>query len=483
MPEKPGFEVVIVGSGFSGLCMAIRLKQAGMQDFVILERDAEFGGTWRVNQYPGCCCDVPSHLYSFSFAQNPHWTRKFARRDELWAYTQALVQQFGLGAHIRTGSALLGAEFDAGSNQWQLQTASGSLSAKSLVLATGPLSQPALPDLPGLQNFTGKRFHSAQWDHGWDFTGKRVAVIGTGASSIQIIPQLVKQVAQLDVYQRTAPWVLPRPDRAISAVERWLYRHVPLLQNLYRGLIYTSFEMHRLAFGKYRGITRVMRWAGLFNIRRAIKDPLLRAKVTPGFTPGCKRVLLANDYYPALALPQTEVITSPVREILPTAIVDADGVERAVDAIIFATGFDVEHNLGAVDVRGRDGVRLADVAQGGLEAYKGITLPGFPNLFMIAGPNTGLGHNSMIYMIESAVEYVLQAVQLLRRRPTLELKPGMCEAYNREIQQRLQATVWNSGCKSWYLSGQGKNYTLWPGFTFEYRRITRRFDADAYIGD
>ena len=475
--------VVIIGSGFSGLCMAIRLKQAGIDDFVILERDAQFGGTWRVNDYPGCGCDVPSHLYSFSFAPNPNWSRKFARRDELWAYTRSLVQQFDLARHIRTNSALISARFDEPTAQWQVQTASGGMRCKSLVSAIGPLSQPRMPDLPGLAEFTGKTLHTAQWDSGWDARGQRVAVIGTGASSIQLIPQLVDKVARLDVYQRTAPWILPRMDRAISAPERWLFKRLPLLQKLVRGWIYCTFEMRLLAFAKYRSLTTVMRWAGMFNIRRGIKDPLLRAKVTPNFIPGCKRVLLANDYYPALAQPQVEVIPLAVQAIRANAVVDAHGQAREVDAIIFATGFDVEHAVASLNLQGRNGQTLAGVAQGGLEAYKGVALPGFPNFFMIAGPNTGLGHNSMIYMIESAVEYVLQAVQLLRQTPTLEVKSQVSHTYNQQIQYRLQGTVWNSGCKSWYLSASGKNYTLWPGFTFEYRRITRQFDRDAYLAD
>lgn len=476
-------EVLIIGSGFSGLCMAIRLKQAGIDDFVILERDAQFGGTWRVNDYPGCGCDVPSHLYSFSFAPNPDWRRKFARRDELWAYTRSLVQQFDLASHIRVNSALISARFDEASGQWLVQTASGELRCKSLVGAIGPLSQPRLPDLPGLAGFTGKILHTAQWDHGWDSRGQRVAVIGTGASSIQLIPQLVDKVAHLDVYQRTAPWVLPRIDRAISAPERWLFRQVPLLQKLVRGWIYCNFEMRLLAFAKYRSLTHIMRWAGMFNIRRGIKNPLLRAKVTPNFIPGCKRVLLANDYYPALAQPNVELIPLAVQSIRGNAVVDAQGVAREVDAIIFATGFDVEHAVASLHLQGRNGQSLATVAQGGLEAYKGVALPGFPNFFMIAGPNTGLGHNSMIYMIESAVEYVLQAVQALRQTRTLEVKSQVCRNYNQTIQYRLQDTVWHSGCKSWYLSASGKNYTLWPGFTFEYRRITRQFDRDAYLSD
>ncbi len=481
--DVPEVEVAIVGSGFSGLCMGIKLKQAGIENFVILEKDAVFGGTWRVNNYPGAACDVPSHLYSFSFAQNADWSRKFPLQSELLTYTEQVVENYDLMRHIRLDSALEGADYDEGKGYWRVRTCQGEFTTKSLVFATGPLSPPGEAEVAGLENFRGKMFHSAQWEHDYDLRGKRVAVIGTGASAVQFIPEIVKQVAQLDLYQRTPPWVIPRPDRAISAFERWMLRRVKPLQALYRGLTYLHYESRYLAFAKWPILMRAIEWKARRHIARQIpNDPALRKKVTPTYTAGCKRLLLTSDYYLSLARSNAEVLIDGIREVRADSVVTGAGEERPVDAIIFATGFDVEHALGSIVVRGRGGRLLSDAAQGGLEAYKGTALAGFPNLFMITGPNTGLGHNSMIYMIESNVRYVVQAIRTVREQglQSLEVKPEVSRKYNDAIQKRLQGTVWSSGCKSWYLTESGKNNTLWPGFTFEYRSITRSFDHAAY---
>jgi cyclohexanone monooxygenase len=481
---EPDFEVVVIGSGFSGLCMGIKLKQAGIVRFAILEKDAVFGGTWRVNHYPGAACDVPSHLYSFSFAQNAGWSRKFPSQAELLAYTERVAHDFGLLPHIQLDSALQSARFDEAQGWWRLRTLRGEITARSLVLAAGALSRPAPPVLPGLDRFQGKVFHSAQWDHGYSLAGKRVAVIGTGASAIQFVPEIAPQVAQLDLYQRTAPWILPRPDRAITRGERWLLHYFPPLRQIYRGLNYVQYESRYLAFGKFPRLMWVAEAQALRHMRRQIPhDAALRASLTPDYRAGCKRLLMSNDFYPALTRANVALHTGGVAEVRAHGVVDADGCERPADAIIFATGFDVAHALGAAEVRGRGGLLLSEAARGGLEAYKGAAAPGFPNMFMITGPNTGLGHNSMIYMIESNVHYVVAALLAMRKQGwrALEVKADVNAAYNRRLQQRLRGTVWSSGCKSWYLGSGGKNSTLWPGFTFEYRRITRRFDAVNYL--
>jgi cation diffusion facilitator CzcD-associated flavoprotein CzcO len=480
----PEVEVAIIGSGFSGLCMAIRLKQQGMDNFVILEKDALFGGTWRVNHYPGAACDVPSHLYSFSFAQNADWSRKFPQQWELLRYTENLVRDYDLLPHIRLDAALTSADFDEAGGCWRLRTSNNTFTAKSLVIATGALSLPAIPRIAGLESFQGRMFHSAEWQHDYDLSGKRVAVIGTGASAIQFIPEIAGKVAQLDVYQRTPPWVMPRPDRAISAIEKWLLQHVRPLQSLYRGMTYLQYEMRLVIFAKLPSLARPIRHLALRHIKKQIPhDPELRRKVTPDYTLGCKRILLMSDYYPALARDNVTLLTGGVAEVRAHGVVGSDGVERPVDAIIFGTGFDVQHALGALPVRGRGGKLLSEVAQDGLEAYKGATVAGFPNFFMITGPNTGLGHNSMIYMIESGVNYLIDAIGMIRKQGlhSLEVKPQVQADYNRGLQRRLHGTVWDSGCKSWYLTKGGKNNTLWPGFTFEYRRITRHFDAANYL--
>lgn len=480
----PDVEVAIVGSGFSGLCMGIRLRQQGIENFVILEKDAVFGGTWRVNNYPGAACDVPSHLYSFSFAQNAAWSRKFPQQSELLRYTEKLVEDYDLLRYIRLDTALVAADFDEEKGYWLVRTSKGGFSAKSLVIATGALSRPVIPHISGLENFQGRIFHSAQWQHDYDLAGKRVAVIGTGASAIQFVPEIVKKVAQLDLYQRTPPWVLPRPDRAISRFEQRLLHRVKPLQWLYRGLTYVLYEMRLVAFAKLPLLLHLIQPLARRHIRKQIPhDAGLRRKVTPDYALGCKRILLMNDYYPALARSNVAVLTDGIAEVRAHSVVGRNGEERVVDAIIFGTGFDVQHTLGAIEVRGRGGSLLSAAAAHGLEAYKGATLAGFPNYFMITGPNTGLGHNSMIYMIESGVNYVVRAIAMMRQQGlhSLEVKAQVQAEYNRVLQRRLHGTVWDSGCRSWYLTKDGKNNTLWPGFSFEYRQITRRFDAANYL--
>ncbi|GGC68563.1 flavin-containing monooxygenase [Undibacterium terreum] len=474
-------EVIIIGSGFAGLCMAARLKRAGIDDFLILEKDKEFGGTWRVNHYPGCACDVPSHLYSFSFLQNPEWTRKYAPQNELLDYTCRAAKELGLMPHLQLDTALLSADYDEEAGLWRLHTSRGELSAKNLVAGMGALGRPSIPNLPGLENFQGKIFHSQQWDHSYALKDKRVAVIGTGASAIQFVPEIAPEVAQLDLYQRTPPWVLPRPDRAISNAERWLLRHVKASQWAYRALNYARNEWRYVAFGKPTLMLATQKLA-LGYLRKQIRDPELRRKLTPDYVMGCKRILLSNDYYPALARPNVTVHTSGIREIRAGSIIDKDGHERPADALIFATGFDLERVLGPLELRGRGGISLQQAYQNGLDAYKGTSLHGFPNFYMITGPNTGLGHNSMIYMIESAVDYVLQAILSMQKQniKSLEVKEAAAIDYNRHIQQKLKGTVWSSGCKSWYLNSRGKNLTIWPGYTFEYRRLMKKFDVDNY---
>ena len=475
-------EVVIVGSGFAGLCMGVRLKQAGIDDFVILEQGREIGGTWRDNRYPGCACDVPSHLYSFSFAQNPAWSRKYPRQGELLAYTREVADRFGLVPHVRLGAGLLAARWDQTAGLWRLQTAAGERTATTLVLGLGALGRPAYPQLRGLADFTGKTFHSARWDHDYDLHGKRVAVIGTGASAIQFVPEIAGQVARLDLYQRTPPWIMPRPDRAISPTEQWLMRHLPGYQQLFRGLLYVQHEARVLGFVIDPRIMNLARIVATRHIHRQIADPVLRRKVTPDYTIGCKRILVMNDYYPALTRPNVDVITDGIREVTPTGIITTTGELREVDAIIFGTGFAVADPLGGVPIAGLGGRDLhAHWQAEGVTAYRGCTIAGFPNLFMIAGPNTGLGHSSMIYMIESAVNYAVDAVKTLRTGlRAVDVRPEVQRAYNQRLQRRLARAVWASGCKSWYLGPDGHNFTLWPGFTFEYRWATRRFDREHY---
>ncbi|NHZ41460.1 flavin-containing monooxygenase [Massilia aquatica] len=476
----PEFEVIVIGSGFGGLCAGVRLKQAGIDNFVILEKDKDFGGTWWVNTYPGCAVDIPSHLYSFSFAPNARWTRRFAGQDELLAYTRSVVRDFGLAPHLRLGTAFEGAQFDEEGGYWLVRTSAGEMSTRSVISAPGALSRASIPALPGLADFAGPAFHSSRWDHAVDLRGKRVAVIGNGASAIQFIAHIAPQVAQLDVYQRTPQWIMPRPERMIGPRERSLLARAAPLRLAYRALNYLLYESRAPLFLYTPRLLALPQWVARRHLARQVADPLLRRQLTPDYKMGCKRVLMANDFYPALMRPNVRLITDSISQVSANGIATTGGAERAADVIIFATGFEVERVLNAVDVRGRAGKRMfAD----SLEAYKGCTVAGFPNYFTIVGPNTGLGHSSMIYMIEAGVNYAVDAIQIIRARKLLsvEVKEEVQRAWNERMQRKLRGGVWSSGCKNWYLDGKGRNYAIWPGFTFAYRWATRRFDIGNYV--
>ena len=474
--------IAIVGSGFAGLGLAIKLRAAGIEDFVVLDRADDVGGTWQANTYPGCQCDVPSHLYSFSFAPNPGWSRTYSRQPEIWDYLRGLVDRFGLRGHIRCGHELQAATWDEAAGRWLVETSQGAWLAHVLVDATGPLSHPQVPKIAGLETFEGAVFHSAQWDHAHDLDGERVAVIGTGASAIQFVPRIAKRVGQLHVYQRTAPWILPHTDRPTTRFERRLYKLVPPAQRAVRASVYWARESFALGFVTDERFMIGAERIAASHLRKQVRDPELRRKLEPAFRLGCKRVLLSNHWYPALTRPNVELVTDPIREIRGTTIVSADGSAREVDTIIFATGFHVTDPPTMKLVRGRDGVRLSERAAAGVQAYVGATVTGLPNFFKLIGPNTGLGHNSMIFMIESQLRYVMDALRVMDEQAiaTFEVRPEAMAAYNARIQSKMQDTVWMSGCASWYLDADGRNTTLWPDFTFRFRRRTRRFDTGAY---
>jgi cation diffusion facilitator CzcD-associated flavoprotein CzcO len=383
-------QVAIVGTGFSGLGMAIRLKQAGVEDFVLFEKDDEVGGTWRDNTYPGAACDVPSHLYSFSFAPNPDWSRSFSEQPEIQRYLVDTADRFGIRPSIRFGHRVVEARWDEDRDLYRIETSRGVYHARFLVAGMGPLSAPSIPSLPGLEAFEGTAFHSARWDHQHDLTGERVAVVGTGASAIQFVPQIQPKVAELRLFQRTPPWIEPRIDRDITRLERWLFRRFPFTQRLARAGIYWSRESLAVGMTRRRGLLKGLELIGRIQLRRQVKDPELRRRLTPNYTIGCKRILISNDYYPALSQPNVEVVTSGISEVGPSWIVTEDGVEHEVDTIIFGTGFHVTDVPAARHLYGREGRLLADAWAGGLEAYLGTSVAGFPNLFFLIGPNTGL---------------------------------------------------------------------------------------------
>ncbi|OUS27212.1 4-hydroxyacetophenone monooxygenase [Gammaproteobacteria bacterium 45_16_T64] len=478
-------KIAIIGSGFSGLGMAIKLKQSGENDFVVFEKEGGVGGTWRVNHYPGCACDVPSHLYSFSFASNPTWTRMFAPQPEIKNYLEHCAEKFTLMPHVRLNNAVTSARWDEDNTVWRIQDQHGKQHTATMIVAgTGGLSTPSYPNLNGVERFEGTIFHSQDWNHEYDLTGKRVAVIGTGASAIQFVPHVQKQAKKVDLYQRTAPWVMSKPDRAMSWAERNLFKRLPAAQNALRKSIYWMLESRVLGFTvNPRLMVIAKRWA-LNHIRAQITDPELRKKVTPDYTIGCKRILMSDDYYPALDQPNAEVVTTGIQEIKANSIVTVDGEEREVDAIIYGTGFAATSPVPKGVIHGRDGVDLVDSWKDGPEAYKGTTISGFPNLFMLMGPNTGLGHNSMVYMIESQITYVLDAMKKMRKENIgyVDVLPEVQATYNEAIQRKTSGSVWNSGgCQSWYLHPEtGKNVTLWPDFTWKFRLQTRQFDTKAY---
>ena len=481
--EAADFPIAILGTGFGGLGLAIRLKQAGMNDFVVLEKAGDVGGTWRDNTYPGCQCDIPSHLYSFSFAPNPNWTRLFPLQEEIESYLKDVARRFGVLEHIRFHHEVTGAAWDDDAGLWRIETSQGPLTAQVAVTAQGGLSEPAIPPIPGLESFEGTVFHSARWDHEHDLAGQRVAVIGTGASAVQFIPHIQPEAARLTLFQRTPPWILPHPDRELSERQQRLFRRVPAVMKLLRATIYAFFESRVIPFTRRPELMKAGEAQALRHLRKQVADRELRRKLTPHYRMGCKRILMSNTYYPALAAANAEVVTEPIGEVRPHAIVTADGVEREVDTIILGTGFRVTDfsMLGAI--RGRDGRTMDEVFRGSPQGYLGTVVTGFPNLFLLTGPNTGLGHNSIVYMLESQFNYIVDGLRTLRARgaESFDVRPEVQEAYNAELQKQLEGTVWNTGgCASYYLDRNGLNTTLWPGWTWQYRRRTRRFDASSY---
>ncbi|MFZ0092009.1 MAG: NAD(P)/FAD-dependent oxidoreductase [Solirubrobacteraceae bacterium] len=481
MPEHA--RVVIIGAGFSGLGMGIRLQQEGVDDFVVLERSTDLGGAWQTNTYPGCTCDVPSHLYSFSFAPNPEWSQTYSPQAEIRAYLTRCAERFGMLSHLRTGVTVIGAAWSETDRRWEVDTDAGPFTADVLISAMGPLTEPKLPDVPGLGSFEGETMHSARWDHGYDLSGKRVASIGTGASAIQYVPEIQPIVEKLFVMQRTPPWVMPHGNRAITDWERALYRKAPLAQRAVRGGVYASRELLVLGFAKRPRLMRLLERLSRAHMSKQISDPQLLRNVIPGYALGCKRIVPSNRWYPALCAENVELVPAGLAEVRPRSVIDTTGAEREVDAIIFGTGYHVTDPPVAQQVRGRDGRLLADVWQGSPRAYFGTAVPDFPNFFMLLGPNTGLGHSSMVYMIESQIEHALQAVQALQRSgaATIEVRPEAHEAFNRRVDGQMAGTVWDiGGCASFYLDATGRNATLWPDWTWRFRQLCTAFDPGAY---
>lgn len=483
--EHTETNVIIVGTGFSGLGMAIQLRSEGRDDFVILEKAHDVGGTWRDNTYPGCACDIQSHMYSYSFEQNPDWSRAFAPQQEIWDYLRRVAEKYDLYSHVRFGKEMTGARWDVDERCWHVSAADGTTyTGQFLVSGVGALHIPQTPDLSGIERFRGKTFHSAEWDHDYDLRGKRVAVVGTGASAIQFVPRIAEEVSRLDLFQRTPPWIMPKPDHEMPSWAVRLFHRVPGAQRAYRNFLYWLLEVRAIGFNGHQGVMKLAQQLAKANIRKSVKDPTLRDKLVPDYTMGCKRVLISNDYYPALTRDNVNVVTDGVAEVTERGVIDTAGVEHEVDAIIFGTGFHVTDAFDDLDVIGEHGQNLSkEWASEGMRTHMGINVSGYPNLFFLLGPNTGLGHNSVVFMIEQQVRYVSEAMRLVRSRQAeaIDVRADSQERFNADIQRKLNKGIWSQGgCTSWYLDAKGVNRTVWPGFTWRYWMRTRRLDTSEF---
>ncbi|HEY8516428.1 MAG TPA: NAD(P)/FAD-dependent oxidoreductase [Candidatus Binatia bacterium] len=475
--------IAIIGSGFSGLCLGIQLKQAGIDSFTIYEKSNRLGGTWRDNTYPGACCDVPAFAYCFSFEQKTDWSRKWAPHDEILAYMEHCATKYDVKRHIRFETEIADASFDESRGVWKLRTKSGeAIEAEVLVSGVGQLNRPYIPDIPGLDRFRGEKFHSARWNHAYDLTGKRVGVIGNAASAIQFIPQIAPKVEHLTIFQRSANWMLPRGDRPYTEREKWIFENVPFAAKLYRWWIWALLELRFPLFIGNTFFANATRKVALKNIEDNIRDPELRKKLVPDYPIGGKRILVSDDYYPTLNRQNVELVTSGIDHVEEDGVVTVDGRKHPLDVLILATGFLSTDFLAPMQIEGLKGRSLEAEWKDGARAYRGITHAGFPNFFMMYGPNTNLGHNSIIFMIECQTNYIVQAIKQLMERDLawLDLDERAMEEYNRNIQAELERTVWAATPRSWYKTAAGRITNNWSGSTIRYWWTTRRFDAEKY---
>jgi cyclohexanone monooxygenase len=474
-------EVLVIGAGISGVCAAIRLLREGITDFVVLAKAAALGGTWRDNVYPGCACDVPSALYSYSFAQKPDWSQAFAGQREILDYVRETAARFGVMPYLRFGEDVESASWSETLQRWIVTTKAGVYHARTVISCAGYLHEPSIPALPGLAEFPGTIFHSSRWRRDHDLTGERVAVIGTGASAIQFVPEIQPRVARLHVFQRSPQWILPRPDHTLTYLEKGLFQR-PAALHAWRAMLYGTLETFGVGFRRPR-LLKAMERIARRHLARAVADPALRAALTPGYVLGCKRVLLSNEYYPALTQPNVEVLATGVRALRGNVVIGSDDREREVDTIILSTGFHVSDPPIAARIRGTDGRSLAEIWSGSPEAYRGTTITGFPNLFFVLGPNLAIGHNSAFIIIEAQLDYVLSALTAMRRLGLgrVEVRADAQEAYNAEVQRDLQGTVWNTGgCSSYYLDANGRNSIGFPWSTMRMRGLLREIDLGSY---
>ncbi|BBX84641.1 flavin-containing monooxygenase [Mycolicibacterium aubagnense] len=463
--------VAIIGAGFAGVGAAIRLKDQGITDFEIFERGTRVGGTWRDNTYPGAACDIPSRLYSYSFAPNPDWSHTYSGSDEILGYIDTMVESAGIAPYIQFGHNVTGVEYDEAAGEWTVNfEGRPPVQARTVIVASGPLANASFPKIEGIETYEGHKIHSARWDHDYDFTGKKVAVIGTGASGVQIVPELVKVAKSVKVFQRTPGWVIPRVNGSTSGWMKRLYKDVPLAEKLMRSAWFWGHESVALGVVWDSPFTRVVEAVSLANLRRQVKDPWLRRQLTPDFSAGCKRLLMTSDYYPALQADNCKLVTWPIARLSPKGIRTVEGIEHQFDAIVFATGFEVSKAGTPFPVIGIDGRELAAEWSRGAYAYRSVAVSGYPNLYFTFGPNSGPGHSSALVYMEAQIDYIVEAISKLLKFgwKSLDVRPEVQARYNDAIQQRLQSTTWNSGCQSWYLTDDGFNATMFPGFATQY---------------
>lgn len=483
MSTERKYKIAIIGSGFAGIGMGIKLLEAGIDDFVILERANEAGGTWRDNTYPGAACDVSSHLYSFSFEPNPNWNRMFSGQAEILKYLKHCVKKYGLEKHISFNSNVTGGKYKEDLGIWEIGIENDlPVECRFLINGMGPLNRPSVPDFIGLESFKGDAFHSSEWDHNVDLKGKKVAVIGTGASAIQVVPSIATEVEGLYLFQRTPAWIMPKPDRKMGKIEKWLFNKIPFVQKAYRSFIYGVNELTAFALVYQPKLIKLIQKVSIRNMKRQVKDVTLQEKLTPKYSMGCKRILLSNNYYPALNRDNVKVVTESIESITEKGILTTNKEDFNVDVIVFCTGFVAAEYPEHFKFYGRDGFELSEQWKNGPEAYLGTTVNGFPNFYFIIGPNTGLGHNSMVFMIESQINYILDSIKKVsvKKAKSIEVKNEVQKAFNDKVQNKLRGTIWNSGCASWYLGKNGKNTTIWPGFTFEFWSQSRKIDDSDY---
>lgn len=481
---KYDHEFLIIGSGFSGLGAAIALRRSGRDDLVILERADAIGGTWRDNTYPGCGCDVPTPLYSYSFAPNPEWSHFFARQEEIRAYIEDCADRFDVRRYVRLDTEVIATEWEEDEQRWRVSLADGEqLTARFVIAGLGGLTRPAYPEIAGLDEFEGPVMHSAAWDHSVEIEGRRLAVIGTGASSIQLTPEVAKVAAHVDVFQRTPPWVFPKMDITFGRLAKAMFRRLPLTQRLLRAAVFWFSESIAYPLTKRPALTKLLELYSRLHLRLSVPDADLRAQLTPNYRAGCKRMLPSNDYWRSLTRANVDLVSSPIERVTPTGVLCADGSERGADVLICSTGFDIAGHVAEVEVRGRGGLTTAEAWADGFTAHRGTMVSGFPNFFMLAGPNTGTGSTSQIYMVEAQIEYVMRALDELDRRGAVvvEARADAQRAYNEWIDAQMQRTVWLSGCGSWYLDESGKNRVLYPDFSSRFRSSTRRFRPEEHL--